>query len=56
MEDAMNTDLMDNWLIDVGEPDMRELLSADQSALDKALGRILTTDKDDVYSSFSASI
>jgi hypothetical protein len=52
----MNTNLMDNWLIDVGEPDMRQLLATDQSALANAIGKILATEKDDVYSSFNASI
>ena len=52
----MNANLTDNWLIEVGEPDMRELLATGQPALARALDRILATEKDDVYSSFDASI
>jgi hypothetical protein len=54
--DIVSTHLTDNWLIELSEPNMRELLEADESALNRTLDRILATEKDDVYNSFSASI
>lgn len=46
----------DTGLIDVSELSLRDLLSADESSLDRALARILASDHDDAYNSFQASI
>jgi len=53
----MGEDVTDSGLIDVSELSLGELLTeARDSSLDRALNRILASDNDDVYSSFTASI
>jgi FXSXX-COOH protein len=43
-------------LIDISGLKLAELLTADESSLDRALTRILASDHDDAYNSFQATI
>jgi hypothetical protein len=53
----MNEDFSDSVLIDVSRLRVREVLAvAGESGLGRALDRILASDHDDAYSSFTASI
>lgn len=50
----MRDGVIDDGLIDISGHDLGELLAADDSSLTRALDRILATDKDDTYASFSS--
>jgi FXSXX-COOH protein len=43
-------------MIDISGLELAELLTADESSLNRALARILTSDHDDAYNSFQATI